>query len=306
MKTAAFDGEEFYGSLFRAKLNRNSLHWISTLALQDFSPGFRADNGFITTNSYRMAEYITGYFFRFDQHPLFTFIRPRVSVWRKYNYDGVVKDTGLRSSVLFNLNQQTVVNMAAFIFNRENLYGKQFDDARGFWIYVQNNTLNTISGNFFVRLGKEINRLGREGDPRNPFEVVPTLSYNFFLTYKPTVKLDNQVGYQFFALHTEGNREKIRGQEIWRNTLSYQFSRKISLRLIGEYNIVEYYDGYLNRLVSQKYLSLEPLFSYKLNPFSVFYLGGHIGGQNNVYLNWMDMRMTSQSFFIKFQYLFRS
>jgi hypothetical protein len=51
---------------------------------------------------------------------------------------------------------------------------------------------------------------------------------------------------------------------------------------------------------------MEPLFSYKLNPFSVFYLGGHIGGQNNLYLDWMNVRMTSQSLFLKFQYLFRS
>jgi hypothetical protein len=306
VKTAAFDGESFYGTLFRAKLNRDSRHWIATLAFQDFSPGFRADNGFITSNSYRAVEYITGYFFRFDQHPVFTFVRPRVSVWRKYNYDGIVKDTGLRASMLLSLNQQTIVNMSSFIFNRENLYGKQFDDARGFWIYVQNNTLNTISGNFFVRIGEEINRLGVEGDPRNPFEIVPTLSYNFRLTYKPFVKLDNSLGYQFFGLKTKSTGEKIRGQEIWRNTLSYQFTKKISLRLIGEYNIVEYYDSNLQQLVKQRYLSLEPLFSYKLNPFSVFYLGGRIGGQNNVYLDWMNVRMTNESLFLKFQYLFRS
>ena len=87
-------------------------------------------------------EYLTGYFFRFENNPLFTFIRPRVSLWRKYNYDGVVKDTGIRTSVFINLQQQTVVNMSAFIFNRENLYGKQFGDAHMVWIYVENNTLN--------------------------------------------------------------------------------------------------------------------------------------------------------------------
>ena len=83
LKTASFDGESFYGRVLRAKINRDSRHWFATLAYQDFSPGFRADNGFIQSNSFRAAEYVGGYFFRFDDHPILTFIRPRMSVWRK-------------------------------------------------------------------------------------------------------------------------------------------------------------------------------------------------------------------------------
>ncbi|MEJ2634734.1 MAG: DUF5916 domain-containing protein [Calditrichia bacterium] len=306
MKTAAFDGESFYGKLLRAKLNRDSRHWIATLAFQDFSPGFRADNGFITSNSYRALEYITGYYFRFEQNPVFTAIRPRMSVWRKYNYDGIVKDTGLRTSIVFFLNKQTNVSASAFIFNRENLYGKQFGDARSAWIYVENNTLNAVSGNFFMRVGKEINRLGVRGNPRNPFDIVPSLTYNWAVTFKPQAKFDDVLEYQFFSLWNGWGQEKIRGQRIWRNSFSYQFNKSMMVRLIGEYNQVEYYSGPYEQLIRQKYFSLEPLFSYKMNAFSVFYLGGHIGAQNNFYLNWPDMRTTDQTLFIKFQYLFRS
>ncbi len=304
--TSAFDGELFYGRLLRAKLNRNSRHWVYTLAFQDFSPGFRADNGFFQSNSLRAAEYIGGYFFRFENNPFFTSIRPRISLWRKYNYEGVVKDTGIRSSIVFNLRKQTVINLATFIFNRENLYGKQFGDARLTWFYIENNALKTLSANFFISTGKQINRLGRMGDPHNPFELVPGLNYNWAVTFKPVAQFSNGVEFQEFNLWTEYGGDKIVGQRILRNSFSYQLSRRMLVRLIGEFNIVDRHDSGASQIVRQKFFTLDPLFSYKLNAFSVFYLGGHFGAKNNFYLNWDDIRATEQSLFVKFQYLFRS
>jgi len=305
VKTAAFDGESFYGKLLRAKLNRNSRHWVATLAYQDFSPGFRADNGFVQINSYRAIEYVGGYFFRFDDNRLFTFIRPRFSVWRKFNYDGVVKDTGLRTSLLFSFQRQTSVQLSAFIFNRENLYDKQFDDARLVWLYVENRTLKSLIGTFFFNIGKQINRLGVEGDPHNPFELVPSLNYNMALTFKPTSRLANTLEFQDFYLWKQYGVDKIRGQRILRNSFSYQFNRRMHLRLIAEYNLVDYYNSGISELVRQKYFTLDPLFSYKLNAFSVFYLGSHIGASNNFYFDREELIMNQQSVFIKFQYLFR-
>lgn len=306
VKTAAFDGESFYGSVLRAKLNRNSLHWVGSLAVEDFSPGFRADNGFFQANSFRMVEYVGGYNFRFVNDRWFNFIRPTLGVWRKYNYDGVVKDTGIRISSVLSLTRQTTVNMAAFLFNRENLYGKQFDDARSAWIYITNNNFNQLSGYFLVRAGQEINRLGVVGDPHNPFELVSSLSVNSGLTFKPTARITDQIDYQYYQLWTDFGEDKIRGQNILRNTFSYQFSKRMFVRLIGDYNIVTFYSSPLERMVRQNYFSLEPMLSYKLNAFSVFYLGGHLGGQSSVYLDWPEIRVTGESVYLKVQYLFQS
>lgn len=305
VKTAAFDGESFYGHLLRAKLNRNSRHWVTTLAYQDFSPGFRADNGFIQINSYRAIEYVGGYYFRFDDHPVFTAIRPRMSLWRKYNYDGVVKDTGLRTSVLFNFTRQTLVNLSAFIYNRENLYGKQFGDARLVWLYTESRTLKSLVATFFINVGKQINRLGVKGDPHNPFTLVPSLSYNFGITYKPIPQFTNVLEFQDFYLWKRYGVDKIRSQRILRNSLSYQFNKHMYLRLIAEYNMVDYYNSGISAMVRQKYLSFDPMFSYKLNAFSVFYIGGHLGASNNFYLDWNELKLNNELVYIKFQYLFR-
>ena len=306
LKTASFDGESFYGRVLRAKINRDSRHWFATLAYQDFSPGFRADNGFIQSNSFRAAEYVGGYFFRFDDHPILTFIRPRMSVWRKYNYDGVVKDTGLRTSVVISLKNQTTVNASTFIFNRENLYGKQFGDARISWIYFENRALRSLAFNFFISGGRQINRLGMIGDPNNPFELVPSFNIQWGLTLIPSARLTDDLEYQDFKMWKSYGKDLIRGQKILRNTFAYQFSKRMFIRLIGEYNVVDYYSSSASRLVNRKYFTLDPMFSYKLNAFSVFYIGGHIGANNIYSTNINDLRMMNQSFFIKFQYFFRS
>lgn len=304
--TTAFDGESFNGRLLRAKINRESRHWVSTLAYQDYSPGFRADNGFFQVNSFRSAEFVNAYFFRFEKNPVFNHIKPRVAMWRKYNYDGVVKDTGLRTSLEMNLKKQTYVNMSAFIFNRENLFGRQFGDARLIWMFVRNRALKSLWGTFFINIGDQINRLGEIGNPHNPYKIVPSLRYSFSATLKPLAKLSNEMNFSSLNLWLKYGGEKIVGQKILRNTFSYQFSKRMFLRLITEYNIVEYFDDGAGQMVKSKNFALDPLFSYKLNPFSVFFIGGHFGARNNLTLDRQVLKFDDQSLFVKFQYLFRS
>ena len=229
-----------------------------------------------------------------------------MAVWRKYNYDGVVKDTGVRSNVEINFQKQTYMNIAAFIFNRENLYGQQFGDARQVWMFVQNRSLKSLWGSFFMNIGNQINRLGEIGNLRNPFKVVPSLYYTFSATLKPSSKLNNQVDFSSFDLWLEYGGDKIIGQRILRNSLSYQFSKRMFLRLIAEFNVVDYFNDGAGQMVTSKNFTMDPLFSYKLNAFSVFFLGGHFGARNNLTFDRQELRFNDQSLFVKFQYLFRT
>jgi hypothetical protein len=304
--TNGLDGDSFYGTLLRAKVERESRKWISVLAYQDFSPGFRADNGFISINSYRNIDFVNTYYFRFEDHPVFTFIRPQLTTWRKYNYDGVLKDTGIRGQLAFSFRNQTFVQFSAFLFNKEHLRGKQFDNARSGWMFIQNRTFKSFFISGFIHLGDQINRFGVEGDPKNPFEIVPSLRYQTQFTLKPTAKISNDISYTDFTLWSDHRKIKIVSQYILRNALTYQFNKNISLRLIGEYNVIDSYSNSLDRRIKQRFFSIDPLFSYKLNAFSVFYLGGNLHGNNDIYLNWNNSRLTSQTIFLKFQYLFSS
>ena len=304
--SAAFDGESFGGTLLRAKVQRDSRHLSAAAAYQDFSPGFRAENGFLITNGYRNIEIMTRYAFRYENHPLFTSIEPRVNTWRKFDYDRIVKDTGVIASTLFRFRSQTILSLSGFIFNRENLRGKQFGDARQMWIVIQSQMFKTVSWNSLVNFGKHINRMGVQGDARNPFEILPTFSANAGITWKPLPSLIGDLQYQEYHLWLEDfGSAPILEQRILRNTLSVQFNRNLFIRLIGEYNIMDYYRSSDGRMIHDKFLTLDPLISYKLNAFSVFYLGGRIGAKKGFLPGWTDIQMNEQAVYMKFQYLFQ-
>ncbi|MBN2009061.1 carbohydrate binding family 9 domain-containing protein [candidate division KSB1 bacterium] len=305
-RTAKFDGESFYGYILRTKIQRESRHWLYAFAYQDISPGFRADNGFITMGSYRNYEGSVSYAFRWDEHPFLTSIEPRMTLWRKYNYDNIVKDTGIVPSIVFRFRQQTNLSISGWLFNRENLRGKQFDDAREIWGYIQTNKWKTFSPFIYAKIGREINRRGVEGDPNNPFKLLPNLRYNYGFTWKPTARMTWEANYQSYRLWKEFRKDKVAAQRIIRNTFSYQFTRQMSVRLIGEFNNTNYHDSYLSERINQKTFAVDPLVSYKLNAFSVFYLGAHFGAQNNMYLDWNEVRLQDQSVYLKFQYLFET
>jgi hypothetical protein len=302
--TADFDGESFNGTLLRGKIQYNTQHQFGAVAYQDFSPGFRADNGFIFANNHRNVETLAGYTFRFTNNPIFSSIEPRVNSWRKFGYDGFIKDTGIRPAVFFNFRKQVVLQIAGFLFNREHLHGKQFGDARSMWMTLTHNAYKNISGFGFIRFGKEINRFGTEGDVDNPFEIVPTLTYAAGVTVLPTAKINYDLQYQSYNLwKAHMNQGKNRTQDLVRNVITFQFNKQFCVRLIGEYNYITVYNGAAQKMDRYKYLTFDPLFSYKMNAFSVFYLGMHFGAKNNERIFWNDMRSNEQTVYAKFQYL---
>ncbi|MCK4631759.1 MAG: hypothetical protein KAT79_00745 [candidate division Zixibacteria bacterium] len=85
---------------------------------------------------------------------------------------------------------------------------------------------------------------------------------------------------------------------ILRSRLNYQFSRELSLRLIVQYN--DFYDD----------LDLEPLLTYRLNPFTVFYVGAtsnfhYYDSSDYDSVSASEWAATSRQFFFKMQYLFQ-
>jgi hypothetical protein len=230
-------------------------------------------------------------------------IEPRVSFWRKYNYDGLVKDTGFRPTLDIQMPKQISIHIGSFVYNRENLRGKQFEDARQIWFWIGTNMTKWISTETYFHIGKEINRMGVDGDSYNPFEVVPTYRLNAVLTLRPTAKITNQLETRNFSLWQKHYSQQIMGQRIWRNTFSYNFNRNLFIRLIAEYNHIDFVDSQNGQMTQQTTVSFEPLLSYKLNAFSVFYLGAHLGGWNNWSYNWEEMQLNDQTVYMKLQYL---
>ena len=300
--TADYDGQDFNGYVMKTTLVRQSRTWSFNLSYQDYSPGFRADNSAIFSNDGRILHTQHTYNLHFEDHALLNFIRPGLYLWRKTDYEGDVKDIGLRPTALLSFQHQTILNIAGFLYNREKFRGIDFDDARTMWVYFRTNAFEKVSGEVFLNRGVSINRFGEAGSAHNPLELVPTLEMNASVTVRPTDQLATELSCDSTRLLTDADHELIVRQQILRGSLRYQFSRQLFARLIGELTLTRRAEA-VDVYAKSKSFSVEPLVSYKLNPFIVFYLGGNLGGTEDPFGNHRGLARTDQTFFVKFQYL---
>lgn len=108
---------------------------------------------------------------------------------------------------------------------------------------------------------------------------------------KPTDKLRFTFDYARSRLSNADGGALLFDGYIARLASVYQFNEMIFVRLIGQYN--EFSKG----------VEIDPLFSFKLNPFTIFYAGSTHSltdfGQSDGFVQ------TGRQFFLKIQYLWR-
>jgi len=283
--TAVFDGESFGGHALYASFERDARHWNFDFDYWAASPAFRADNGFVTSNDNRQFIFSTRYSF-YPNTKLIDRFNPGIMVGRFWNYAGARKDNWIRPTINFQLKAQTNVFIGS-VFSAERFREKEFPGIRRLEVEVNSDFSDPLTLGFYWAHGRSIARrlavpvLGKGTD----FQVWGTI--------KPTQRLIIQPEYTYSKLNYSDGREIFSGY-ILRARVNYQFTRELFLRMIVQYN--NFGQG----------LSLEPLLSYKLNPFTIFYLGS-----TQQYFDLdpasgpRDFTQTSRQFFMKFQYLVR-
>ena len=106
---------------------------------------------------------------------------------------------------------------------------------------------------------------------------------------KPMMRLMIQPEFEYSSLYRVDDKSEIFNGYVLRTRTSLQIARRASLRLIVQYDS---FDDALN---------VEPLFSYKAGPFTVFYLGStHTHEELNEPGGAAE---TQRQIFLKWQYL---
>lgn len=282
--TGAFDGESFWGNALYASVERDARTWNFDVDYWQWSPTFRADNGFVTGNDRRQALVWTGLNF-WPKSKFLDRISPNVNYGRIWNYNGVRKDEWVQSSINANLKAQTFL-WISYVFSTERFADMDFSGIRRLMMNVNSNFSDPIRVGFFFARGRSIYR-----DFDDPQLGIST-NFDIWATIKPTQRWIIQPSFNFSKLRPMGGGENFFSGYIFRTRLNYQFNRQLFFRLVVQYNDFS------------KKLEFDPLLTYRINAFTAFFIGSTLDYRSN-FDQVSGYKLSSRQFFMKFQYLYQ-
>jgi hypothetical protein len=278
--TAAFDGETYSGRATYLNLGRDSRDWTFGANYGDATPTYRADNGFQNRNDFRSVNLFNGYSW-WPEDGFFDRLFVGHEVGSSWNFDGVTKR---RSTAVFANGQGA--GQSRFSVNvgwgEERFRGRLFRDMVSGGVSIGSDFSDAFGFGLSYGIGEDIFR----ADPRIGIAQSASASLNI----KPLQNLVISPSVRWARMDDRDGTELFSGY-IARTRVNYLAGRAVVVRLVTEWND-------FNRR-----LSVEPLLLYRLNPFSVVYIGSTHG-----YAEFDDpyaMERTRRQFFLKLQYLFR-
>lgn len=288
--TAALDGESFSGHAATVEFAKQGRTWWIETLYEHYTPTFRADNGFIRQNDNRTFVFVNGLSLFPKKIGFIDRINPRLGVVREWNFDNVHKSDRFFTGAFLMMKAQTRMNFN-FGIDNELFKGEQFDNMKSLNMFVMSNFSEPVQLGAELRVGEDIAR-----NEDNPV-IGNELNYAVFGTIRPTTRLSFEPRFTYAHLKRKEGGEKFFSGYIARVRTNYQFSRRLFLRTVVQYN------DFAERL------EVDPLLTYRINPFSAFYIGsthdyntydGRTQGASRF------LQESRRQFFFKFQYLFRT
>jgi len=284
--TAAFDGEDFWGHAVYASVERDARRLNFDLDYWETSPTFRAPNGFVTQNDSRRSIFWLGSTFQSDTR-VWEEIQPNFSVGRVWNFDGEFKDEWFNPGIFMRLKKQIGVR-ASYLFSNEQFQGDYFGGIRRGTVEMWCDGSERVQPGFYVASGRFIAR--RE----NPPVLGDGVNVSGWATLKPFQRFVIEPEYAYSQLRYPDSGPFIFTGYILRSRFSYQFTRELFARLVLQYDNFD--DAF----------AIDPLLTYKINPFTAFYAGStHDFTRLDPASGSTDMKQTQRQYFAKLQYLFR-
>lgn len=285
--TTAFDGEHFEGGALLTGLNYEGRRLFFDVGVYGRSATYRADNGFQPRNNDRQFNSEASYQFKPNGKVISQF-QVGGSAGTIYNSDGIKKDEWFVPWLWTSLPFYQTTISTEVLLSEEQFGGVYFDN-----IYHWSANINVTPGNmasfgggytYGRRIARSFLTMGHETNA------------NFYLNLRPFPRLQAEYTLDYSrSADVETGTEYFAGY-ISRLRLSYQFTKRFSMRLVNEY------DAFSNAW------GIDPLLTYRINPFSVFYLGATYD-----YLRFEELTLPgdqpgtslqARQFFVKLQYLF--
>lgn len=295
--TAAFDGERFSGHAYHVRLERDARHLSGELYYSERSPTFRADNGFEPSNDQRKAALAANYSF-YPTHGPFTHWYPQVEFYRQWNFDGQRKVEYIHTELGGSLKWAQTQLVGVLEWGNESYSGLWFDGIWAMGVGLGARPNDALALETEVTYGDQVARgakvMGRE------------------ITFEPSIdlKLNSRMllenVFQYAESRDRDSDERLYRQSVARSRLTYQFTRRLSARMVVQYDESRDWtdDDY------SRNWAVDPLLTYRVNSFSVVYLGSTHSYDDLAASDDSDdpdagWALTARQFFVKVQYLFQ-
>ncbi|MEO6444913.1 MAG: DUF5916 domain-containing protein, partial [Gemmatimonadaceae bacterium] len=293
-----FDGASRSGSFYNARLSQSGRNINWSASTTGLSPEFRNQLGRYT----RVG--VEGYSARveFNQYPngrLLQRVSQSVSASRTNAFGGGLLDMKVNPRLSLNFRQRASVNLFANI-ERTTLFGREVAMEGGGSDFRLEMSRLVQFGGFFFAGDRDI------VDANNP-----RAGKGYFTSLRFTVRPLAQASIEVKgqrSIHFESwGGELVDDAKIARLRGTYQFTRALGVRVIGEYS------DQFNSLVSNplnrniRRYSSSVLATYELGPASFLYVGYNDAQQDFAEPSVTRQRVlrTGNQFFLKLSYLFR-
>lgn len=301
------------GPAYSAELLRSGEHFSYSAGYADRSPNFRAPLGFITRVDVRELKQYAAYTWRPEDSKVVSF-GPSFSGNVNWFRTGQLQDWYTYAD--FNVELKGATSFGVSRYDAEESYvGSKFRHGKtGLSFYSYKWKWLGLYGSYSQGNGINYN----PGPDLNPF-IGATRDASLGVTFHPTPRLRIGNTYYYERLGTGVQRDlsptpaAVYTNQILRTKINYQFTRALSLRLIGDYYAllpnVRLYDD-----VPYKRITGDVLLTYLLKPGTALY-----AGYNSAYANLTpDLQdpgvlhhlgpptmLTRRQFFVKLSYLWR-
>lgn len=281
---AGFNGEKYIGTGMHLALMRAGRNYSLTLVQNNFSPTYQTYNGMFPEVNGRQSFMSHRYTFHLNKK-IIQRIRLSGTAQLNYNYDNIFKEFVIQPGFAINMVGQTFISATYMAVNKERFRDVLFEGVNRGVIMMESTPLKGVSLSFMGSLGKFIYRssvpeLGRGYNLETEFGIEPFSWLKASFSWSTARLNDTDTGNEFYNGH------------IFRNVTSLQFTRKIFLRSISQYNTFD------------QSFSIYPLLSYKFNAFTMF-----CAGMTQDYMDYnqeepYSFKTTGYQYFVKLQYLF--
>lgn len=285
--TALFDGESYNGTNAYISFNRNAEGW-SFYTEYFYQPStVRRDNGFISRVNFHQFFMQQEYNF-YPTGNIFQRFDPEANFEIRYDIDGNKLGDFLEFNQIVQFKNGIQINGGYLPVNDER-YGGIYHTGVNRWHFGldANNLSKVLTGGFFYEWGKYIVRFAQ------PSFIGYGHNFDLYATIKPFDQLRNDIEYSYSELSTKNNGELLYAGYVLSDKISYQFNKNFFFRVLLQYDLFS------------RYFSVDPLLSYKWNPFTILYAGSsHDAYELQDILGNSAYQETNRVFYLKFQYLF--